>query len=178
MKRKIALLLAFTLILSVLPMSVAANPGGQWAAGQRTGMRVQPNPATNVRHQLRGTLVGRTEAIQAWFQTAGTFHYGYGYDRQAAGHSGGHARNEANFVWAPGGPSTHIYASADYFIHHTALTAPPIRMNLNNAWWMAHSVPTNLWTPSVEVNPISTWTVAAAPVAAARVLSADEFAGF
>jgi len=64
MKRKIALLLAFAMVLSILPMNMmsvsAFFPGAVLGGGTRTGMIAEPaGPARNVRHWGSGVAVGR-----------------------------------------------------------------------------------------------------------------------
>ena len=58
MKRKIALLLAFVMVLSLLPMTVSANAPA-FAALNSTGALIQgQGPATNVRHWDDGVIIG------------------------------------------------------------------------------------------------------------------------
>ena len=126
MKRKIALLLAVTMILSILPMSVAASTavtGAGHATGQLWGGE---QPANDVRHWGDGVLVGNNVSgmtgvsgthpgLGSWGNTARTF----------SGTNGVGVRN--------------IAASLDYFnapnVVNTA-SATAIRVEIHNvrAW--------------------------------------------
>jgi len=117
MKRKIALLLAFTMILSTLPLSVAGN---WWGTGNRTGtMWEQTGPTANLRHWGDGVLV--TSDLPG----------------RAAQFTGSTNRNLAP---APGGVHRHIGVALDYFRGRENVSSTAIRVDINNAytWAVGH----------------------------------------
>lgn len=64
MRRKIALLLAFAMIVTLLPVTATANQT-PWGWASRTGMLAEPaGPAANVRDWGGGVLVGRERIVQ------------------------------------------------------------------------------------------------------------------
>ena len=115
MKKKFALLLAFAMILSIVPTSSFAQvPIWGWA--HRTGtMWEAAGPAANVRHWAPGVLVGREAQVNAVVNNAANV------DSQGR-----------RFIPAPGGNMRHIIAGADYFAMHPGVPMASIRMEIHN----------------------------------------------
>jgi len=145
MRRKIALLLAFVMMFSLLPMAVGASTTGITPTANRTGSLWEGGgPANNVRHwnnavgaqvQLAtprpdaGVIVAREEIVRAYI-----------------------ARNPA-VAAAPGGNLRHIMVSADYFVGAGNNYRASLLVQLQNAWGFALAG-NNSWTGDWSVAQI------------------------
>jgi len=116
MKRKIALLLAFTMILSILPMNVFASEGQ--LSGLPTGALWERTlgRATNLRHWAPGVLVARPENLAS---LAGRIAWWDDDNRTIVADAGGNLRS--------------ILAGMDYFRDQPGRYAASIRMQIHNA---------------------------------------------
>jgi len=114
MKKKFALLLAFTMLLSLLPTNAFAQV--PWFMGHRTGMLWESQgPATNVRHWTPGVLVGRPQ-----------------YVAEVAADPLNVDSQGRTFATAPGGNLRHIVAGAEYFALLPNVPIASIRMEIHN----------------------------------------------
>ncbi|MCL2422037.1 MAG: hypothetical protein FWD03_09285, partial [Defluviitaleaceae bacterium] len=99
MKKKLSLLLAFIMLISILPINAFAQP---WTWTHRTGALWEAaGPAANIRHWAPGVLVGRESTVNA-----------------VANHSSNVDSQGRRFIPAPGGNLRHVVVSADYFFNH------------------------------------------------------------
>jgi len=154
LKRKIALLLAFAMMITMLPVSVAANP---FQLGSATGMLWDASPASNVRHLFDaenyvrgGTVVaeqGRMSDFENFFNPGG--------------HGDFSGLTASAFREAPGGPLRRIGVAADYFRGRGELTAA-VSVGINNAWFLNHflsagNVPVTATTQTnmVSLSPVA-----------------------
>ena len=142
MRSKIALLLAFTFMLSIIPTNAFAQTwGGPW--GNRTGILWESGgPATNVRHWAPGVLVGRHDAITA-----------------VANHPDNVDSQGRRFIATAGGNMRHIVAVSDYFFNQPGVPIASVRMEINNvASWLASLAggpDEQFWYPTAPVGVAS-----------------------
>jgi len=132
MKRKIALLLTFTMLLSVLPLNVFASDTSASISGQPTGAMWERTlgRATNVRHWNPGVLVATASNVTR-FRSAGlTPNDAINWDRKD-----GSDRMGDPIVAESSGNLRHILASMEYFsgTAHNDQYVASITMTLNNA---------------------------------------------
>ena len=148
MKRKISLLLAFVMIFSLLPMTVAGNT--LLPANAFTGANVQSTVGPTVRHMENGQLVARPEAINQFRAALANqrasvspgINDGAGLDSYFA---------DYRYVNAPTGNLRHMLASSNIFQHQAdSVTSATVLLTMNNAHWLSHYVAN--WNP-VEGTP-------------------------
>jgi len=166
LRRKIALLLAFVMVFSLLPMSVAANvPATILPPGSNTGVRVEPTAGPTVRHMANGTLVARPGTIAAFrasllgtsvesfvLNNPGIIDtFGLSSSQLAAAMTindqaglGNAYTAQADYVDAPIGNLRHMLVSSTIFNHRTVpLTEPDhvrATLTMSNAHWLAHYI--------------------------------------
>ena len=108
MKRKIALLLAFVMVFSLVPMTVSAN---QWARQFGTGLRAEPDAASGVRHINNGSIV--------------------------AAPGGFNEINVAGRNYHNASPALrHILVTADYYATNPTALATYFNVQMSNAYWL------------------------------------------
>jgi hypothetical protein len=154
MKRKIALLLAFVMVLTMLPMSVVANPGTLgWAS--RTGMLAEPaGPSANVRHWGAGVLVGHVNQVGNVLGAP----RGLGVESSnIINYSRGHNHPEG-LSPAPQGNLRHIIVDAGYFQGRPGINNISMTVDIANVdRWLARAngfVPQSVvWTQNSPFVP-------------------------
>jgi len=114
MKKKIALLLALSTLLSILPLNTFAQQGWTW--NRRTGSIWEAaGAATNIRHWDPGVLIGREAEVNA-----------------VANHPNNVDNQGRRFITAAGGNLRHIVVGSDYFFNHPGIPMTSIRMQIHN----------------------------------------------
>ncbi|MCL1989006.1 MAG: copper amine oxidase N-terminal domain-containing protein [Firmicutes bacterium] len=114
MRRKIALLLAFVMTFSLLPMAVGATSTGIIAAANRTGSLFESGgPANNVRDWGNGVIVAREDIVRTFTQPTFSYDVSVPAGAQPVSIDGG---INTNLAPAPGGNLRHIMVASDYFV--------------------------------------------------------------
>jgi len=128
MKRKISLLLAFVMIFSLLPMTVAANDLGP----NRTGQRHELHPMSSIVHMRDGTVVARPHVANHFLNN--------------------HTRANNPVFEVSAAQPINIVIAADYFLGRRAASNVPaaqrpwvaasvyMNMTLSNAYWLINTV--------------------------------------
>jgi len=155
MRKKIALLLAFSMILSIVPMNVFAslNP----LAGQPTGALWERSygPATNVFNIGDGTLVieqRRMDDITSRFGTYATSDTNY---NTRSFYRNSDDKNLYTATLASGNNLRSILASLDYFANRGGQSdyVASIRMEIHNARGFAANLMPSWWLGLGSLNP-------------------------
>jgi len=165
MKRKISLLLAFVMIFSLLPMTVAGNT--PLPANTHTGHNWEGTVGPSVRHMDRGQLVGRLDAIQAFraalpASTSATVnHLISGHNLAGNYPTVNHAYLQRDrYVNAPVGNLRHMLVSSTIFHNQSPVNNNHVQvmLTLENAYWMLGLINTNTlptayangWNPAID----------------------------